>query len=424
MKILNRILIIIFTISLFNNITTSQWVTTTSGTTNFLNSVQSINAVTNYAAGFTGTVLKSTNSGQTWSALTSPVIANINKVYFPPTGTATTGWVGSASGVYKTTNGGVNWVQQIGSGAFSDIFFTDLNTGIALRTNNIFFKTTNGGTNFTQFNFSNNSLVQGSVISFAGGSNLYLLAVDNVNDTTFVFKSANTGDSWTQIFKTPGIYFDMEFINLNTGLMCGSNGTVKITTNGGTVWTSINAGTTNNLLGIEYASSNIVYMVGASGTILKSTSGGSFWFPQLSPVIATLRSIQVFPADDNGIIVGGGGNIVRTTNGGNIPTGINPVSGEIPQNFSLSQNYPNPFNPSTKINFAISPSYMNNGLQPLVRLSLFDIVGREVAVLANENLSPGNYSIDFDASSLSTGTYFYRLTAGEFSQTNKMVLIK
>jgi hypothetical protein len=97
--------------------------------------------------------------------------------------------------------------------------------------------------------------------------------------------------------------------------------------------------------------------------------------------------------------------------------GITPISSEIPKNYSLSQNYPNPFNPSTKLNFGIPKS--GN-----VKLAVYDVLGNEVSVVLNESLQSGNYSINFNASNLSSGIYFYRLIAGDFSQTMKMTLIK
>ncbi|MEO8512143.1 MAG: T9SS type A sorting domain-containing protein, partial [Ignavibacteria bacterium] len=98
-----------------------------------------------------------------------------------------------------------------------------------------------------------------------------------------------------------------------------------------------------------------------------------------------------------------------------------PVGGiqtiEIPNYYSLSQNYPNPFNPSTSIKFTM-PQGDN------VKLVIFDILGREVKTLVNEFRNAGSYEVNFDASSLSSGAYFYRLEAGEFTQTKKMLLVK
>ncbi|MEO8514155.1 MAG: SBBP repeat-containing protein [Ignavibacteria bacterium] len=90
---------------------------------------------------------------------------------------------------------------------------------------------------------------------------------------------------------------------------------------------------------------------------------------------------------------------------------------EMPSTFSLSQNFPNPFNPVTKISFSIP----NNSYTKLV---VFDISGKQVAELVDNELDAGTYNIDFDGSSLASGTYFYRITSGDFTDVRKMVLVK
>jgi len=106
------------------------------------------------------------------------------------------------------------------------------------------------------------------------------------------------------------------------------------------------------------------------------------------------------------------------------PISISSISSEIPEDFKLSQNYPNPFNPDTRIDFDI-PDMRSFGEQNArVTLRVFDILGNEVETLVDENLSEGKYSVDFNASGLTSGTYFYRLTAGKFSFTRKLTLVK
>jgi len=90
----------------------------------------------------------------------------------------------------------------------------------------------------------------------------------------------------------------------------------------------------------------------------------------------------------------------------------------MPVSFTLSQNYPNPFNPTTKIKYSIPQQNLT------VKLRIFDILGREVANLVNEQKSAGNYEVSFDASKLSSGIYFYQLRAGNYSETKKMILMK
>src|SRR3972149_4536281 len=89
----------------------------------------------------------------------------------------------------------------------------------------------------------------------------------------------------------------------------------------------------------------------------------------------------------------------------------------MPREMQLAQNYPNPFNPSTTFQFSITKSSH-------VLLEVFNILGQPVARLVDENLSAGTYRMNFDASALSSGVYLYRLTAGNFTQTMKMVLMK
>jgi len=101
-------------------------------------------------------------------------------------------------------------------------------------------------------------------------------------------------------------------------------------------------------------------------------------------------------------------------------TGIQNAGGVVPQQYSLAQNYPNPFNPSTKIRFSIPAGIANTP----VKLTVYDILGSEVATLVNSNLNPGNYEINWDAANYSSGVYFYKLTSGEYSKTNKMTLVK
>jgi hypothetical protein len=99
------------------------------------------------------------------------------------------------------------------------------------------------------------------------------------------------------------------------------------------------------------------------------------------------------------------------------PTGVRPVSNEVPVEFALYANYPNPFNPSTSIKYSI-PSSSH------VTLDIFDALGRNVATLVDGEQSAGSYIATFDATNMANGTYFYRLKAGNFTDTKKMVLLK
>ncbi len=98
-------------------------------------------------------------------------------------------------------------------------------------------------------------------------------------------------------------------------------------------------------------------------------------------------------------------------------SGIINISTQVPDKFSLQQNYPNPFNPTTNIRFDVAKSSS-------VRLAVYDIVGREVGVLVNQQLNPGTYEVNWNANGFSSGVYFYKLITGDFTETKKMILNK
>ena len=102
-----------------------------------------------------------------------------------------------------------------------------------------------------------------------------------------------------------------------------------------------------------------------------------------------------------------------------ISTGIDDqqVDSFVPKSFELFQNYPNPFNPNTKIKYSIKS-------QSFVLLKVFDVLGKEVATLINEEKLVGSYEVEFNATVLPSGIYFYQMKAGYFIQTNKMLFIK
>jgi hypothetical protein len=95
----------------------------------------------------------------------------------------------------------------------------------------------------------------------------------------------------------------------------------------------------------------------------------------------------------------------------------NPSDDFMPASYSLEQNYPNPFNPATTIAYSIPK-------ESQVSLKIYDVMGREVVELVNGKQSTGSYNVEFDAASLASGTYFYKLVAGDFISAKKMVLLK
>ncbi len=110
--------------------------------------------------------------------------------------------------------------------------------------------------------------------------------------------------------------------------------------------------------------------------------------------------------------------VVNYTNG---PAGITQTGTEIPQTYALYQNYPNPFNPVTKIKFEIPGG---TDRSELVKIVIYDILGREAAVLVNQNMKPGKFEVEFNGAELPSGVYFYKISAGDFTDVKKMILVK
>jgi hypothetical protein len=114
-----------------------------------------------------------------------------------------------------------------------------------------------------------------------------------------------------------------------------------------------------------------------------------------------------------------------------VQTDVQPIGNGIPKSFELSQNYPNPFNPTTTIKYSIPAVIARSGATrqshetyASVQIKVYDLLGREVATLVNQKQAPGNYSVKFDATKLSSGVYFYRLQAGDFVSIKKMILLR
>lgn len=159
---------------------------------------------------------------------------------------------------------------------------------------------------------------------------------------------------------------------------------------------------------------------------IKMTFSQTGWYQQVSGTGYYLNSV-FFTDANTGFIAGDSGGthglILKTTTGG--ITFIQPIGNEIPNEFLLYQNYPNPFNPVTRIRFQI-PLSRGVGAEGGrgVLLKVYDILGREVITLVNEQLKPGSYEVEWNASSYPGGVYFYTLSAGDFSETRKAILIK
>jgi hypothetical protein len=211
-------------------------------------------------------------------------------------------------------------------------------------------------------------------------------------------------------------------MNSQTGWAAGVAGRVYRTTNGGLNWSLHSAGA-SNLRSVFFTSANRGWAAGSGNTVFYTINGGTNWIAQPSGTSIPYLNDIYFVNDNEGWAAGDYGTIIHTTTGG---IGVKNISAEIPAYFKLYQNYPNPFNPVTRIKFDIPAPLITPKGEKLgaVTLKVYDILGREVAVLLDEPLIPGTYEIEWSAAEYPSGLYFYRIESQGFSETRKMIVLK
>jgi len=273
-------------------------------------------------------------------------------------------------------------------------------------------KTNDGGSYWTEYNPVNKDLK--SVYFY---NNLTGWAV---GDSGMVLKSTDGGVVWGSQQVSFDYFLKVKFYDANTGWILSENKVFK-TTNGGSYWSSIYTNTIISFKSFTFMDLNTGWIVGYKtspqneGVILKTSNGGINWIEQLPYTNNFLNAIH-FINLNTGWAVGNNGTILKTITGGVI-TNIHKINPNVTSFYSLSQNYPNPFNPNTKIKFDI-PKSSN------IKLTVYDITGKEISILADEKISPGSYEVEFNGNKSASGIYFYRLETSDFIQTNKMILLK
>jgi hypothetical protein len=227
-----------------------------------------------------------------------------------------------------------------------------------------------------------------------------------------IYYSTNFGNTWT--FSTTTGNTDVFGIAFNgsTGFMAGNTSLMK-STNSGANWSGS-------------------YLPGNSGVTTVCTSGGRFWAERSDTIFVSTNNGTSFAFQDKGEVTYWSmsfytdGTAIRGWAGqqnGRIDmyyeqlSGISNNNSDIPKEYSLSQNYPNPFNPSSK--FKVQIAKLSD-----VKVTVFDVLGREVKTFVNGLLNPGIYEFEFDGTNFPSGVYFYKLESAQFSETKKMILIK
>ena len=367
-------------------------------------------------------VVKTIDGGENWQAQLNSI--GLSGIHFSD---SVNGWVtrvgGGLSKPFKTVNGGETWIEQASfpSSETRDVVFIDSLKGFITRTNNLY-KTIDGGVNWLLISDVTNYLYG----RFSNFPNINLFLTGG----TRTYQSIDAGENWVEIegLLNRTIRF-LRLIQFNKGYGVGDIGliikyydedipvelvslSVLVQNNNDVELEWITATEVNNMgfeverqvvskqpvLGNENAIWEKIGFVKGYGTT-SETQFYSFVDENLKPGLYEYKLRQI---DFDGTY-----EYSRT-----IRIEVKP-----PSQFKLNQNYPNPFNPETNIEFHIP-------IDALVTLKVYDILGSEVATLVNELKTAGRHAVNFDASSLVSGVYLYKINAGSFVQTRKMILLK
>jgi len=446
MKTTTILLVIILITNLYPQ---GGWIEQSSGVTVQLTSVSCLGIydINAWICGYSGTVLRTTNRGVNWLNVSGngipATVSLTNIIGFDANTALTTGNISSNTYVYRTTNGGSNWVQVFfQAGGFIN--------AIGLISNNHFFmegnpvggrwslwKSTNLGANW-----DSTGLYLPQAGNETGWNNaMFCYYGDKIwigTNNTGLYYSSNRGSNWVIQPTFPEINsFALYFKQMSLdGYLGGA--TMLFTSNGGLNWSPKSAPGTGNFGGITGHSyfGDHTYYVRSDNKIYYNSNGGNFTIDYTAPT-GNYRHVS-------GSLVYGPFWAIRDNGGITFHDyfgGINRIGSEIPGEFSLHQNYPNPFNPATKIKFDVASVSRFRGNDNIV-LKIFDIMGREIAVLINEQLQPGTYEVEWDGSNYTSGVYFINMRTDAFyeptgsknrgsaslstgySETKKMVLIK
>ena len=397
------------------------WTNQISGSTS-LRTVKAVNDMVAWAAGAAASVRKTIDGGATWTngnpnpGVINGLIYNIEAI------DANNAWCTTspaATFIYRTTNGGANWTQvftQASPGFINGIQFINSNTGFAqgdpVAARWSLWKSTNAGASWDSAGMylPQSGTEAGWVGSFqvTPAGNMWF----GTNNTR-VYKSTNFGASYS-FAATTGLVnsYSVYFTTATRGLAGGT--TIVKSTDGGVTYTGVGMPPgAGNINGIDGKDNDFWYIRGTG--IYRSTNGGDNW-AQVHTVTGTGNHIDF--TEVGGCLVGwavtstGGVSKMRVT-----PVGIGNNNNEIVSSYRLEQNYPNPFNPVTSITFEL-PAAGN------VEIKVFDILGREAATIFSGFKPAGSYTIDFDASNLTSGVYFYKMTTDNFSEIKKMILLR
>ena len=370
------------------------------------------------AGTLSGGVFRSSDLGETWEQINNGLAdTNVRTIAVSPGGSFFAGL--DHSGVFRSSDSGQTWVPAGLTNKHVKSLVIDSNGyvfAVAFDSLRGIFRSTDNGANWTQvydlyfFNMSFNDIT----ISMNG----YVWAVASRGDPgpcpcgRGVKLSTDNGNNWTDAGLSSELYSIA--ISQTGTIYAGSIARIFRSTDDGNTWTL-----TDTLLGtyvkaISNNSDGQAFAAMYGGGVFWSTNSGDIWIALNSGL--TDSDVSALTVDPAGYIFVGthSGGVFRSLQS---TTGIKEPSHGIPSSFSLKQNYPNPFNPETRIRYELPKEVK-------VLLKIYNILGQEVVTLVNDLQKAGGYEVELTGGKFATGVYFYRLQAGEFVETKKLVLVK
>jgi photosystem II stability/assembly factor-like uncharacterized protein len=344
------------------------------GSTVDLAGIAFIDASAGLAVGSRGTILRTTNGGNDWEIRQSyslPMLKSIAAV--APDNVWFCGQYGL---IMKYSDGGKAIQHQLSrvSELLSDICFVDKDHGWAMSNeSDLVLRTTNGGADWIGTHSGDSGTP--TSISFIDTStgwlltNSYTVVLHQTFESVSINKTMDGGRTWQHAVRVDSSFSRIFFINRTDGFMVGDHGRIRKTTDGGNSWTREPSGTSADLKDISIC--RYMYIVGSNGTVL--------------------RSDRMYSNTDPNVVV--------------------------PVRAGLSQNYPNPFNPTTVIRYDLP-------FAGILKLAIYDLLGREVRVVVDEFREAGTEEVKFDGSGLPAGVYFCRMETAGFTQTRKLLLLR
>jgi len=362
-------------------------------------------------------VFKTTDAGKTWFQQPLLVNTGIEALNFA---NENLGWIVGWSYLYTTTNGGNSWNQielpevlpYNGVKIFKDgLGFVIIPFSAKM------YKTTDFGKTWQRM-YAPVSIDYGFLdLCFTDRDNGWIIAKEWLSPNHKILRTTDSGATWQIEYEINTSYlWDIFFLGDRTGWIVGDEGIVIRTTDGGSNWSVVYSKENYYFKSVFFRSKLRGFVVGGRGVypiIMSSNDGGSSWDSNKIWCNNPLDKIYVFD-NNKAIAIGGAGTILVNND---IVVNLNEDKIDRNINFFLSQNYPNPFNPTTSIQYEISS-------RQFVTISVYDLLGREIATLINEEKPVGEYAVEFDGTGLPSGIYFYRIKAGSYSETRKMVLLR